>query len=265
MTKFGWMGKPTDWLDAIAKTLAFFDVETVAAWQARYGELVSSAHYRLSRLRTEVGAVAAWLRRAELQAAAIEAAQWDPDAFRETLPKIRELTRVRDPQLFVPALTDLAAGCGVAVVIVRAPRGCPASGAAQTLSTGQRLIVLSARHLSDDHLWFTFFHEAGHVLMHDASSTFVDEFESVVEQAARSEEGEADSFAEAELIGEAVVERLETMSLAPREIVRAARNASTSPGVIVGQLQHHGRLRFRTRFNELKQRYRWNGTTLERA
>jgi Zn-dependent peptidase ImmA (M78 family) len=153
----------------------------------------------------------------------------------------------------------------VVVVIVRAPRGCPASGAARTLSNGRRLIVLSARHLSDDHLWFSFFHEAGHVLLHDKSSTYVDEFEPVVGEAIGTEESEADEFAEAELIGEASIMHLRTMALTPREIVRAARNAGTSPGVIVGQLQHHGRLGFRTRLNRFKRRYRWDGPNLEKA
>ena len=37
------------------------------------------------------------------------------------------------------------------------------------------MIQLSARHKSDDHLWFSFFHEAAHVLLHSKKSVFVDE------------------------------------------------------------------------------------------
>jgi hypothetical protein len=265
MTAFGWMEKPTGWLDAIAKSLDFFDIDTVEAWDDRYGSLVTSARFRLSRLHSDVRAVATWLRQAEVQADAVKVAQWDPNRFKETLADTRLLTTIRDPRRFVPRLTDLAAQAGVVVVIVRAPRGCPASGAARTLSNGRRLIVLSARHLSDDHFWFTFFHEAGHVLLHDGISTYVDEFEPVVQEAASAEEGEADAFAEAELIGQASIRHLRTMALTPREIVRAARNAGTSPGVIVGQLQHHGRLGFRTRLNGFKRRYRWDGPNLEKA
>lgn len=35
------------------------------------------------------------------------------------------------------------------------------------------VIQLSLRHKTDDHLWFSFFHEAGHVLLHSKKETFI--------------------------------------------------------------------------------------------
>ena len=40
------------------------------------------------------------------------------------------------------------------------------SGATRWLTPEKALIQLSLRHKSDDQLWFTFFHETGHVLLH---------------------------------------------------------------------------------------------------
>ena len=48
------------------------------------------------------------------------------------------------------------------------------SGAAWWLSPNRPLVALSARHLSDDHLWFSFFHEAGHLLLHSKKTVFID-------------------------------------------------------------------------------------------
>ena len=36
------------------------------------------------------------------------------------------------------------------------------------------MIILSFRYLSDDHFWFTFFHEIGHLLLHKEDLTFID-------------------------------------------------------------------------------------------
>ena len=38
----------------------------------------------------------------------------------------------------------------------------------------QALIQLSARHKSDDHFWFSFFHEAAHLLLHSKKHIYVD-------------------------------------------------------------------------------------------
>ena len=37
------------------------------------------------------------------------------------------------------------------------------------------MMILSFRYLSDDHFWFTFFHEAAHLLLHGEKSTFVED------------------------------------------------------------------------------------------
>ena len=53
--------------------------------------------------------------------------------------------------------------------------------------------MLSVRGKSDDKLWFTFFHEAGHLLKHGKSLTFLD---ILGEDGLRpKEEEEADAFA----------------------------------------------------------------------
>jgi hypothetical protein len=40
---------------------------------------------------------------------------------------------------------------------------------ANRLSPGKALIQLSLRYKTNDHLWFSLFHEAGHVLLHAPS------------------------------------------------------------------------------------------------
>ena len=98
----------------------------------------------------------------------------DQSGFEADLPTIRRLTREKDPGQFIPRLKEACAARGVAVAIVRGPNGWRASGAARFLSPTKALIQLSFRYLSDDQFWFTFFHEAGHLLLHGKDLLFLE-------------------------------------------------------------------------------------------
>src|SRR5207248_634028 len=137
--------------------LRFFGVPSLDSWHSVYHEALHPVAFRTSStFESQPGAIAAWLRQGEHEAASIRCERWDPDKFKEQLQVIRGLTRERNPQVFLPELRRLCAECGVAVVVLRAPKKCRASGASRFLSPGRPLLMLSFRYLSDDHLWFTF-------------------------------------------------------------------------------------------------------------
>ncbi len=48
------------------------------------------------------------------------------------------------------------------------------SGATRWIKPDKALIQLSLRYKTNDHLWFTFFHEAGHILKHGKRDVFID-------------------------------------------------------------------------------------------
>jgi len=123
-------------------------------------------------------------------------------------------------------------------------------------------IGLTARHLTDDHLWFTFFHEAGHVLLHRPTDTFVDE---LLTTATNPAEMEADAFAARALLSEGGLRKLDTVSLNMRSVIKLAHDTGVAPGIVVGQLQFHNRLGFDSSLNHLKRRYQWIGPNLGTA
>lgn len=255
MVRFGWL-KPTPRPAEEAQAcLNFFAVPSVEAWRARYAGVMHAAAFRNSRsFDSRPGAVAAWLRQGELQAQALDCAEWRPGGFLEVLKLARGLTRQKDPARFLPRLVRSCSDVGVAVVVVRAPAGCRASGATFFRQPGKAVLMLSFRHLSDDHFWFTFFHEAGHLLLHGADRVFVENIESTRLRA--TEESEADAFAAEWLIPSQL--RNEMLMLPPRveEVIRFAVRAGVAPGIVVGQLQHAGRLGM-NKLNDLKRRYTW--------
>ncbi len=268
MARLGWIEKSRHWREQLENCLTFFGVDDLQAWNLEYGGLAGSSRFRASpTFAASYGAVAAWMRRGEVLAGEIESAPWSPERFRSQLEDIRRLTWRKDPAVFLPRLIELCAEAGVAVAVLPAPKGCPVSGVARFLDDSTAMILLSARHLSDDHFWFTFFHEAGHLLLHDRSVIYIDDLDSQPASRARAdEEAEANDFASDSLVD---LQRLAELAEAPlsyRAITAFAKRSGVAPGIVVGQLQHrHGDKVGFHQYNKVKRRYRWVGSNLETA
>lgn len=261
MEKLGWMGPAgDDWAARIKACLDFFAVEDVRGWRERYEPMLAATQFRSTRPAADrPGAVAAWLRQGEREAASLDLRAWDPELFLEKLAEAKCLSRQKDPRVFVPALAQLFAEAGVATAVVHAPAGCPASGAARKTPEGDRVITLSARYLVDDHFWFTVMHEAAHLLLHDGG-VFVDDLDPAGPPG-QPEEREADAFAAEVLLPGSVRASVPARRLTARDVLRLSAQARVSPGVVVGQLQHVGAIDYSS-LNHMKRRYRWNGGTL---
>ena len=262
MARFGWI--PTDPPEGfeVESMLRYFAVPSVPAWRARYAAVLQDAAFRTSpSFESRPAAVAAWLRQGERAAESMACAPWDPDALRRTLNELRALTRVRDPQRFIPRLQEAAARCGVAVVVLQAPTGCRASGVARWLSDDKALVLMSARHLTDDHFWFTLYHECGHLLLHRETRIFLDEDADPEGQAETATEDEANRFAVETLIPPSSRDALARVRLETFEVVRLAGALGVAPGIVVGQLQRSGRLP-KSHLNRLKRRFVWESGTL---
>jgi len=255
MVKFGWLRPAPKPADELAACLRYFDVLSVSAWLRKYeGEQGQVAFRTSPKYQSNACAVAAWLRQGDLQAAYIDCAPWDPESFRERIPEIRRLTRQKDPQRFLPELQAQCAAAGVAVTVVRSPSGCRASGAVRFINPTKAVIQLSFRYLSDDHFWFTFFHEIGHLLLHDINQrVFLEQYDNNQDS---DEEREANAFAANVLISRDDRRVLARTPKDSKSIMRFARKIGVSPGIVVGQLQHEGTLRHQ-QLNSLKRRYTW--------
>jgi Zn-dependent peptidase ImmA (M78 family) len=114
-------------------------------------------------------------------------------------------------------------------------------------------LLLSFRFLSDDHFWFSFFHEAGHLLLHGEKGFFLERDDTP----STKQEQEANEFAEDILVPRELREAMLRLPVNGREVIRFAHRAGISPGIIVGQLQHYGRFTQR-QLNSLKRRFKWS-------
>lgn len=256
MVHNGWIPEISDKsTDEIAEVFyKFFNIRTYSDWNQKLESLVSAAALKTSRSFDSVPeSLAAWLMHGEIAGEKIACQKWNKDGFASALSEIRKLTLIKDPSVFLPRLTDICAGHGVAFVLARAPQGCRASGATRFLSYEKALLMLSGRYLSDDHFWFSFFHEAGHLIIHDQNLTFIEGSGSISDR----HEKEADDFSARTLIPEKFHNVLNSLKNETKAILRAAKAIGVCPGIIVGQLQHAGKIP-RNYHNRLKRRFEWN-------
>jgi HTH-type transcriptional regulator/antitoxin HigA len=229
LVKRGLLAGSPDMAELRDQVFSFFGVARRESWDAVW--LAPAAAFRRSpAFEADPMATAAWLRIGELEAAKIEVSAFDRTKLQAALQTIRSLM-VQDPQVFEPEMHRLLAESGVALVIVNEIKGCRANGATRWLSPSKALIQLSLRYHWEDVFWFSFFHEAGHVLLHGKRDVFIDDT-----RQGSSDEDEANQFA-AELL---IPPTFDGDLLRVRDLpaaVALAQKLAIPPGVVIGRLQ----------------------------
>jgi len=171
MAKKGWIVRHKDKRQQLEEILRFFGVVSPEQWQEVWQEY-QVAFRQTQKFETRAESVSAWLRQGEIEARRINCAPFHHKRFQEILDDIRSLTR-ESLDVLVPRLVEQAASAGVAVVFVPELPKTGVFGATRWLK-GKPVIQLSLRYKSNDQLWFTFFHEAGHILKHGRKEIFIE-------------------------------------------------------------------------------------------
>lgn len=254
LVKRGKIEKPVSDSDAVSKLLTFFAVASVDTWLGKY-ERMSVAYRHSPSFDSDQAALATWLRLGELQAEQQECPDYNETRFRRALKTIRGLTQA--PSVYpLDKVQQLCNEVGVALAPIRPLRGTALSGAAWWLTPRKAVIQLSARHKTDDHLWFSLFHEAAHILLHSKKTVFVDGTGQNGEVA--DIEMQADRWASDFLVSRPQWEQFRVFDSYSESYIRQfAEKQGIAPGIVVGRLQHEGRLSWRTRLNKLKVSLEW--------
>lgn len=217
----------------LANLLSWLGVSSPAA----YDRVTAAAAYRASlAFASSPEAVSAWLRWGEFQAPSIKAAPFDGRRFRKVLADIRPLTRKEPFAQILKRIQSMCAEAGVVVVLTPELTGTHLSGAVRWIGS-KVLIQLSLRHKSDDQFWFTFFHEAGHILSGGRRQDVVDGVEQ--DDAVRdSDERAADQFARDALLPPDDYARFVAAGDFTLVAVRAfAASQLIAPGIVAGRLE----------------------------
>lgn len=244
--------------------LKFFDVRSPDAWRARWSNY-SVAFRQTQKFDFRREALTAWVREAEIIASQISLAEFDETKLRASLNKLRRLTR-EDISIALDQAQEICSHCGVALVLVPELPGTRISGCSRWLTNSHAMVGLTPRYKSGEQLWFTFFHELGHILLHGHRQLFVvdnaagEMGDEVIDPVMAKYEKEADRFAADTLIPPAELAKLPLHNpdkLTNELIQDFAKSIGIHPGIVIGRLQHDKVLEH-WQGNTLKQKLKLN-------
>lgn len=247
LKQYEWIKVEEPHQSEITGLLNFLGVSSPESWDSVWK--ANHVAYRQTRkLRTSIEAISAWVRAAELLAEQfveeVEVKAFDENRFRSSLSTIRRLTRISFGQA-ISEMKALCAAAGVIVVIVPELPFTGISGCARWLSDKRALIGLTLRYKTDDQFWFTFFHEAAHILLHKKKYVFILDnaaenlMDKVVDPEMQKQEEEANRFAADTLIpSKALSLFIMRNDFSNEAIHQFSEEQGIGPGIVVGRLQH---------------------------
>jgi HTH-type transcriptional regulator/antitoxin HigA len=218
----------------VEELLKFYAVDSPKQWELIYVNDYATTSFRKSKAHaTALSSMTAWLRIGEIEMRKIDLTEYNKENFKNSLHQILQLV-VEHPDDFPGQLQEICRTVGVAIVYTLSLPHAPISGAARWVG-GQPLIQLTDRYKTNDQFWFSFFHEAGHILLHGKKDVFIEEFEGY--QPNNDKEDEANEFAARLLLSDNFMQDLPDGEITEKDIRLIARKYHTHPAIVLGRLQ----------------------------
>ncbi|MBN1289730.1 MAG: HigA family addiction module antidote protein [Actinobacteria bacterium] len=251
LNKRGYIEKSSDDVETLKSLLQFLGVSSPGAFKEQWEQMTPAVLYRSApKFESSRESIASWLRICELEAENVDTEPFDSRIFRSNLESIRSLT-CEDPEVFEPKIKKFCSDAGVCLVFVKELPQTRLCGATRWLASNKALLMLSLRYKWEDIFWFTFFHEAAHILFHSKRKIFVEE----TTDASGPQEEEANDFASDFLIPKSDYKKLTKSKVLTRTVINDfASSQGIAPSIVVGRLQHDGIIGFDT-YNDLRRRF----------
>lgn len=239
--------------ELVERLLRFFGVASPKEWQENYETGMKVAFRRTRESQSDMGAISSWLRLGEIEAEKRDTPYYNASEFKKSLHRIRELTQ-HPPEIFEPEMRRLCHDAGVTFVMVPAIPKAHVSGVARWLNPHRPLIQLSLYGKTNDKFWFTFFHEAAHILLHadGKKAIYLDDLNADCQD---PQEAEANQWAGEFLIPVTHHDKLPDL-LSKQAVLAFAKEIGVHAGIIVGRLQHDKVIQ-PSWMNDLKATFKW--------
>ncbi|MDR1320416.1 MAG: HigA family addiction module antidote protein [Gracilibacteraceae bacterium] len=180
-------------------------------------------------------ALAAWLRKGEMEANGLQLPEYSEDRLLSSIRTIRRLT-YDAPEDFYDRLKKILQEAGVGLVAVKNPKNTSVHGATRWYGRNP-LVQLSIHGKNADKMWFSLFHEIGHIVKHGKREQFIsfDKMES------DEREDEANEFASEALLPKTEFDEfVSKCDFSITAVNKFASRAEISPDIIMGRLEHDG-------------------------
>lgn len=233
----------------------FFHVDSLEdALNSIFGAMINLSQtdyaFRMNaaaKSKVDIYGLAAWLRAGEDITSEVQCAAYDAELLKSVLPELRRITRNDDINEIWHKTVSLLKACGVKLVAVPYLPNTRINGSVKWID-GNPVIMLNAKGGRMDIVWFTLFHEIGHILLHDHQYMDVqleDQklLDSLLPDEAADREAQADDFARTNLISDEDFSRLKNAlsligGIRRDAVFRFAEQVDICPDIVIGRMAH---------------------------
>lgn len=261
MAKWGWVVQTKDSLKKVENLLKYF---AVTNFDNIVEEVKLQGAFRIStKHQHSLPAIVAWIRKGAIDAEQITTEPFDEKKLKAFLPQLRAMTLEDNPSELMPRLTAEFSKFGIALVVTPSLKNAPISASTRWVSPEKAIIQMSIRWSWTDIFWFSLFHEVGHILLDNKKDFNVDLQKNRIDG---DKEKKIDAFAADTLIPPEEYKKLikkldERGSYAGiYDFIKSfAKHVGVHPGIVVGRLQHEGKMpQF---MNGTRVRFHWKTET----
>lgn len=231
MKRNGWIDFENNSISKMKAILSFLGISNIEGFERVYGQKLQECCYRTAQRGNHTNyAIAVWLRRGEIQSEEMKVKTYSSALFKDSLLKIKSVL-ANQPDDFFNQMQKICAEAGVKVIHTPCVKDVSMHGSTHWVKENP-VIQLSNRYKRNDIFWFTFFHEAGHILKHGKKALFVEGPEPINSE----KEIEADDVAvEYTLSKRQEAELMKNMPLNNESILMFAKKFNTHPACIIGR------------------------------
>ena len=233
--------------ERVGEILRFFGVSDIPAYDNCYGKV--AACFRKSKAGQNIEKIATWLRLGEIKASEIATNPYSKSTFESNIHKIRQFVSQNIDEELIERIKEFCHLSGVAFVIIDKIPGIYCWGATKWFNNSKAMLLLSLRCRTDDQFWFSFFHEAAHIIKHKQDQHIYIDYDNNDNE----KEQEADRYARDILIPESDYKVfLEKNSFDFSDINSFSHTINVTPSIIIGRLQHDKKLEWKSSLNNFK-------------
>ncbi len=226
--------------------LTFFSAGSLNSFKS---QITNVAFRKSAAYQSKPESVMTWLRIGQVEAQNTEAPLFNRDMFTSNLKEIKRLTTCKSIKEMLLRTRELCLKSGVVVLYIEEIEQTRASGAAFWLTKDKPVIMLSSRYKTDDHFWFSFFHECGHLLNDSKKTTFIDYDDN---------EEDANIFAGNFLIPQKDYDeyfgQFRNADLNAIIVNTFAKKIGIAPGIVVGRLQKDKKIDYAKQYSNLQKK-----------
>ncbi len=238
MAKLGWVKKTRKPEEKANQLLTFFSISKVKSWEDIYFNNSLPLYFRISlKHQKDPYALSAWLMRGEQIAKSVESSDYSEMKLKKILLLLKNVM-VKEPFDFFKQIQEICLSAGVKVIFTPSLPKVPINGVVRWIDN-KPIIQINDRYKRYDILWFSLFHELGHILLHKNKKNIF--FENWNQQNEKTvQEKEADDFASQWLLKDNEYQFIVTELGKTNDMIGMirilAKKFGTHPDIIIGRI-----------------------------